>query len=94
MSNPTQAASQPETAGITEAALSAAVDTARAEGALAGKDEATARIKSILACEAAAGREAQAMGFAFETSMSAEEAIKVLGMAERVNDFETVAFGL
>ena len=90
MSNPTQAVPQAETAGITQAALSAAVDSARAEGALAGMAEATARIKSILTCEAAAGREAQAMGFAFETSMSAPEAIKVLGMAPKASSIASI----
>jgi len=86
MSNPNQAAPQAESAGITEAALNAAVETARAEGAAA----ASGRIKSILTCEAAAGREAQAMGFAFETSMSAEEAIKVLGMAPKASSVASI----
>jgi ClpP class serine protease len=90
MSNPTQAAAQPETAGITEAQLNAAVDQARAQGVSAGKTEATARIKSILTCAAAAGRESQAMGFAFETSMSAEEAIKVLGMAPKASSVASI----
>jgi len=83
MSNPTAATPQAENAGITQADLDTAVEAARAEGVAAGRAGASDRIKSILTCEEASGREAQAMGFAFETSMSAEEAIKVLGMAPK-----------
>ena len=85
MSNPNPVVPQAENAGITEAAMSVAVDTARAEGLAEGIAVATGRIKSILTCAQAAGREAQAMGFAFETSMSAEEAMKVLGMAPKAS---------
>lgn len=81
MTKTSDAAPQAENAGITDAEMTAAVDKARSDGEAAGKAEATTRIKSILTSEEAKGREAQAMGFAFETSMSAEEAIKVLGMA-------------
>lgn len=53
---------------------SAAVATARTEGASAER----LRIRSILTCEAAKGREPMARSLAIETSMSAEEAARVL----------------
>ena len=86
MSNPNPAAPQAENAGITEAALNAAVDTARAEGAAA----ATGRIKSILACEEAKGREAQAMVLALDTQMSAEDAVKVLNASPKAAGFSSI----
>ena len=70
------------TTGISPEAHNAAVSAARAEGVAAGKAEgaaeASARIKSILTCDAAKGREATAQTLALETSMSADEAAKVL----------------
>lgn len=84
------AAPQAEHAGFTEAQMQAAIEAARAEGVTAGTADAAARIKSILSCEEAKGREAQAMGFAFETSMSATEAIKVLGMAPKVTGLAAI----
>jgi capsid assembly protease len=62
---------------ITQEAHTAAVATARKEGAV----EATGRIKAILTCEEAKGREPMAQTLALETSMSAEEAAKVLASA-------------
>lgn len=56
-------------------------DKAVADARTAGATEATARIKSILTCEAAKGREPMAQTLALETSMSAEEASKVLASA-------------
>lgn len=53
----------------------AAVAAARKEGAA----EEFARIKTILTCAAAKGREHLARSLALDTSMSAEEAMKVLG---------------
>lgn len=90
MTKTTNAAPQAENAGMSEADMAAVVDAARAEGAVAGRAEATARIKAILTCEEARGREAQAMGFAFETSMGAEEAIKVLGMAPKASSIASI----
>ena len=83
MTKTTEAAPQAENAGITDAEMNAAVDNARAEGATAGAAEATARIKSILTCEEAKGREAQAMVLALEMQMSAEDASKVLAASPK-----------
>lgn len=80
MSNTTQAgAPQADIAGITEAQMGAAVDAARVEGQTQGAAEATARIKSILTSDEAQGREATAMSLAFDTDLSPDAAIKVLG---------------
>ncbi|WP_099863733.1 S49 family peptidase [Pararhizobium haloflavum] len=62
---------------ITAEAHASAVAAARKEGAT----EASARIKSILSCDAAKGRAEMAMTLAFETDMSAEAAEKVLASA-------------
>lgn len=91
MTKTNDAAPQAEGAGITEAQMRAAADQARAEGVSAGKAEATARIKSILTCEHAQGREAQAMGFAFDTSLSADEALKVLALAPKATPLASIA---
>lgn len=91
MTKTNEGSPQAETAGITEAEMTSAVDKARADGVEAGKAEATARIKGILMSDEAKGREAQAHGIAFETDMSAEDAIKVLGMGAKAtgtSDFE------
>ena len=68
--------------GISLEAHNTAVSKANAEGVTAGrKDGATAekaRIKSILTCDAAKGREATAQHLALETDMSAEDAGKLL----------------
>jgi capsid assembly protease len=64
-----------ETAGIPKADHDAAVSAARA----AGRTEATMRIKAILSCDAAKGREAQAQAIAFDTDMSPDAAATVLG---------------
>jgi len=85
MSKTTEAAPQAENAGITQAEMNAAVEKARAEGNAAGKAEATARIKSILSCEEATGREAQAMVLALDTNMSAEDASKVLAASPKAS---------
>lgn len=52
----------------------AAVAAARQEGAA----EARTRVSAILTCEAAKGREPMARSLALETSMSPEDAAKVL----------------
>ena len=78
-------APQAQNMGATEADQTAAIEAARAEGLAAGKAEATDRIKMILQAEEAKGREAQAMAMALETSMSADEAIKVLGASPKAN---------
>lgn len=83
MTKTTDAAPQAENAGITEAEMNAATETARAEGMAAGKAEATTRIKSILTSEEATGREAQAMVLALDTDMSAEDASKVLAASPK-----------
>jgi signal peptide peptidase SppA len=68
--------------GISPEAHNAAVTAARNEGVAAGRKEgateATARIKTILTCDEAKGREATAQTLALDTSMSAEEASKLL----------------
>ena len=84
MTKTTQAgAPQAENAGITEAQLDAAVETARAEGMAAGAAQANARIKSILTSEEAQGREPQAMVLALDMDMSAEDAAKVLATSPK-----------
>jgi capsid assembly protease len=85
MSKTTEAGPQAENAGITEAAMSAAVEAARVEGFAAGKAEASARIKSILTCEEAKGRQAQAMVLALDMQMSAEDASKVLAASPKAS---------
>lgn len=90
MTKTTEAAPQAENAGITDAEMNAAIDKARAEGAAAGKAEATARIKSILTCEEAKGREAQAMVLALDTQMSAEDATKVLSASPKVSGVASI----
>lgn len=71
--------------GISLEAHNTAVATARAEATAAGKKEgateAAGRIKAILTCEGAKGREAMAQTLAFDTTMSADEATKVLAAA-------------
>jgi signal peptide peptidase SppA len=66
---------------ITPAAHAAAVTTARAEGA-AGERE---RIRSILTCEEAKGREAQAQTLALDMNLSAEDARKVLATSPKAS---------
>lgn len=73
------AAPQAEIAGISPEAHAAAIAAARAEGAAAER----ARIASIVRSEAAEGREAQAMAFAFDTDIDAEAALKVLSVAPK-----------
>lgn len=82
MSNSTEAAApQAEIAGILPEAHVAALTAARVEGAVAERE----RIASIMRSEAAEGREAQAMAFAFDTNIEAEAAIKVLGAAPKAS---------
>ncbi len=86
MSKPNSAeAPQAQNVGATQADHQVALEAARAEGVAAGKAEASARIKAILQADEAKGREAQAMAMALETEMSAEDAIKVLGVAPKAN---------
>ena len=70
-------------AGISQADHEAGVEAARAEGKTIGQAEATARIRSILGCEEAKGREAQAMVLALDTAMTAEDAVKVLAASPK-----------
>lgn len=80
VSNTTQAGpAQAENAGINDEPIAAALDAARVEGQTQGAAEATARIKSILTSDQAKGREATAMSLAFDTDLSPDAAIKVLG---------------
>lgn len=86
MSKPNSAeAPQAQNAGVTQADHQTALEAARAEGVVAGKAEASARIKAILQADEAKGREAQAMAMALETEMSAKDAIKVLGVAPKAS---------
>lgn len=72
-------------AGISQADHDAAVEAARAEGKKVGQAEATARIRNILGCEEARGREAQAMVLALDTAMGAEDAAKVLAASPKAS---------
>ena len=88
-------APQGDISAISPADLQAAVDTARAEahaaGVIAGKAEATARIKSILTAPDAEGREAQALVLALETEMTAGDAAKVLTASPKASVPRTIA---
>lgn len=76
-------ATQPETG--TPEANAAAIEQARAEGRAEGASAERARIKGILTCDAAAGREAQAQAMALETEMTAEQATPVLEAAPKAS---------
>ena len=69
---------------------SSAESAAESKAQAAGRAQATARIKSILSAAQAAGREAQAMVLAFETSMSAQEAIKVLSASPKASHLASI----
>ena len=79
MSKTIEAAPQAEIAGFSPEAHAAAVAAARAEGAVAER----ARIGAILRNDAAAGRLDQALAFALETDLAAEQAVKVLSAAPK-----------
>jgi signal peptide peptidase SppA len=79
MSKTIEAAPQAEIAGISPEAHAAAVAAARAEGAVAER----ARISAILRTDAAAGRLDQALAFALDTELAAEQAVKVLAAAPK-----------
>lgn len=64
--------------GITQAALDAAVATARAEGEKSGAKLATDRIKAILTAPQSEGRAATAHKFAFDTELPADQALAIL----------------
>jgi hypothetical protein len=64
-------------------AATVAVEAARVEGKKVGQAEAIARIRSILGCEDAKGRETQALVLALETVMNAEDTAKVLAASPK-----------
>jgi len=81
----TENQNQPDVAAITAAATS--------EGKQAGADEAKARIKAILDCDEAKDRADLARHLAFETGLSAEDAVKTLAVSPKAaatggNEFE------
>lgn len=88
-------AQQGDVSAISPADLQAAVDAARTEahaaGVIAGKAEATARIKSILTAPETDGREAQALVLALETEMTAADAAKVLAASPKANMSASIA---
>jgi ATP-dependent Clp protease, protease subunit len=59
----------------------AAIATAKAEGARAAQE----RIKAIMTCEEAKGREGLAQHFAYETEMTAEAAVSALAKAPKAD---------
>lgn len=84
-----------DVSAISPAEMQAAIDAARTEahaaGVIAGKAEATARIKSILTAPEAEGREAQALVLALETEMSAQDAAKVLAASPKASPAASIA---
>ena len=62
-----------------------------ADGVIAGKAEATARIKSILTASEAEGRAAQALVLALETEMTAGDAARVLAASPKASPSATIA---
>lgn len=88
MSKTTEAnAPQADNAGITPEAHAAAVASARAEGAAAERT----RITGIMRSKEAEGREAQAAALALDTSLSAEEADKVLAVSPKGTTTASIA---
>jgi signal peptide peptidase SppA len=83
----TEATPQAVNADISVEAHAEAVTAARADGAVAER----ARIAAILRSDAAAGREAQALAFALDTDISAEDAVKVLSVAPKATAAPTIA---
>ncbi|AXS39259.1 Clp protease ClpP [Breoghania sp. L-A4] len=61
----------------------AAVAKIKAEASASARSEAHARIKAITACDEAKGRAALAEHLAFETEMSADDAVKILAAASK-----------
>ena len=84
-----------DVSAISPADMQAAVDAAQTEahaaGVIAGKAEATARIKSILTAPEAEGRDAQALVLALETEMSAGDAAKVLAASPKASPAASIA---
>lgn len=65
--------------------ISAQLDAARREGAVAGAKAERERIQKILGCDAAKTRQTLASHMAMKTDQSAESAIELLGMAAEEN---------
>jgi signal peptide peptidase SppA len=91
----TELASCRSAPGISQADLQAAVEAARtdahAAGVIAGKTEATDRIRSILSAPETEGREAQALVLALETEMTAADAAKVLAASPKASPSASIA---
>jgi ClpP class serine protease len=94
-SGPSNATGPSHESGVSPAELQSAVEAARAKahaaGVLAGKAEATARIKSILTAPETESREAQALVLALETEMTAADAAKVLAASPKANVATSIA---
>lgn len=92
---PANALGASQASGVTPAELQSAVEAARTEahaaGVIAGKAEATARIKSILTAPETEGRDAQALVLAFETEMTAADATMVLAASPKANAATSIA---
>ena len=88
-------APQAEAAADPPADMQTAVDAARTEahaaGVIAGKAEATDRIRSILTAPETEGREAQALVLALETEMKATDAAKVLAASPKAEMAPSIA---
>lgn len=79
--------------GVPQAEHDTAVAAARTEGEKAGATAAQTRIAAILRSEAAKGRADQAMTLALDTTVSAEEAEKILAAAPKASGLEARASG-
>ncbi len=92
---PPNATGASHASGASPADLKAAVDAAQTEahaaGVIAGKTEATDRIRSILTAPETEGREAQAMVLALETEMTAADAAKVLAASPKASAATSIA---
>ena len=90
MSKAIEAVPQAEIAGISPEAHAAAVAAAFAEGRAEGVIAERTRGAAIVRSEAAEGRQKQAISFAFDTDLDAEQAVKVLGMSPKESAGSTI----
>lgn len=83
MSKAIEAAPLAQNAGISPEAHAEAVAKARAEGRAEGVIAERTRNATIIRSEAAEGRQQQAISFALDTDIDAEQAVKVLSMSPK-----------